>query len=111
MPSKADIRKRAIRGALLLDAKEPGWFRKVDLETLDIWSDDHCVLGQVFGSGNAGRAILWPGTALNIFWRDRNRNPIAHGFITDAWPPEIVYATLQEQFVLEITSRMEAQDA
>lgn len=40
--------RAAHNGAELLDLMEPGWYRRIDLDTLDIRSTNDCVLGQVF---------------------------------------------------------------
>lgn len=43
-------RKRAIRGAKMLDKKMPGWhkFPGIDIDTLDMSSNWRCVIGQLF---------------------------------------------------------------
>ena len=49
---KTEIEKipaRVARGASWLDAKSPGWERKIDLGTLDISSPTQCVCGQTIG--------------------------------------------------------------
>lgn len=39
--------KRAINGAKLLDELCPGWDAIIDLETLDVYSHDKCILAQL----------------------------------------------------------------
>lgn len=34
-------------GVALLDEKMPGWRSQIDWITLDIWSTDHCIIGQL----------------------------------------------------------------
>jgi hypothetical protein len=46
--------RRARRGVVLLDGHDPSWWRRVDLETLDMTDGGWCVLGQVFGSAPRG---------------------------------------------------------
>jgi hypothetical protein len=41
------IAERVARGAALLDEREPGWWQRIDLETLDLGAPCHCVLGQL----------------------------------------------------------------
>ena len=41
------IAKRVARGAALLDEKQPGWWQRIDLGALDIYSCHFCVLGQL----------------------------------------------------------------
>jgi hypothetical protein len=50
------LQQRAATGASWLDSIRPGWFRRIDLRTLDISSDDCCIVGQLFGSFN--RCVL-----------------------------------------------------
>jgi hypothetical protein len=44
-----DFNEMASRGADLLDAENPTWYRITDLDTLDMSDPDFCVLGQVYG--------------------------------------------------------------
>ena len=41
------ITERVERGAALLDERRPGWWRDIDMDTLDIRSPCHCILGQM----------------------------------------------------------------
>lgn len=41
--------ERIAKGAVFLDERQPGWRRRVDLDKLDLFSLDDCVLGQVYG--------------------------------------------------------------
>lgn len=43
------LKRRVARGAMLLDAKQPGWAPRIDRERLAIKSGFYCVLGQVYG--------------------------------------------------------------
>lgn len=47
------------RGAQLLDAMYPGWYKIVNTSTLDIGAYNYCVLGQVFGSYGEGLDVLF----------------------------------------------------
>ena len=47
------IAGRVSKGAQLLDEKRPGWWRDIDLLTLDIASRCGCVIGQVGGLAKA----------------------------------------------------------
>jgi hypothetical protein len=42
------IQKRVTAGAALLDEKMPGWYKKIDLDSLELSDERHCVLGQLF---------------------------------------------------------------
>jgi len=41
-------------GASLLDNHMPNWYDKIDLEKLDMFSCEHCILGQLYGTFHAG---------------------------------------------------------
>lgn len=43
------IAERVARGAALLDEREPGWWQRINVRTLDIRSCKRCVLGQLEG--------------------------------------------------------------
>lgn len=47
---RSKARKRAIRGAKMLDEKMPGWhkFPGIDIDTLNMDSTYNCVIGQLF---------------------------------------------------------------
>lgn len=53
---------RVRSGVVLLDEKDPGWWRLVDVACLDMNNCRQCVLGQVFGSylGGAERLRIHP---------------------------------------------------
>ena len=57
-------------GATLLDASVPGWYKKIDLDRLDIQHASKCIIGQVFGDYWDGRDLL----SIN------DDNEISHGF-------------------------------
>jgi hypothetical protein len=68
-------------GAALLDDLVPDWYNTVDLETLNMYDPQLCVLGQVFGHYNDGNEAL----GLN------GGGSISHGFVspTVLWRREI----------------------
>ena len=45
------IAERVAKGAALLDAEQPGWADRIDLDELELESCRHCVLGQLFSGG------------------------------------------------------------
>ena len=45
----SSLRDRAAAGAAFLDRVKPDWFKRVNLDTLDLSCDDTCVLGQLHG--------------------------------------------------------------
>ncbi len=46
------------RGVQLLDQKRAGWEFEIDIERLDLDSSSVCILGQLYGSYNAGAVAL-----------------------------------------------------
>lgn len=46
----ASIEERVATGSAWLDEHRPGWWRRIDLDTLDIVDECGCVLGQEYGS-------------------------------------------------------------
>jgi hypothetical protein len=48
----------ARKGALRMDGQQPGWFRTVDPDRLDILDQELCVLGQTCGSFSRGIVVL-----------------------------------------------------
>ena len=40
------ITERVAAGAAFLDEHDPGWWQRVELPTLDLACEEHCVLGQ-----------------------------------------------------------------
>jgi hypothetical protein len=49
-----EARARVAKGAALLDAKRPGWFKKIDWRHLRIDSCESCVIGQLFNLAETG---------------------------------------------------------
>jgi hypothetical protein len=43
----ATIAGRVAKGAAFLDEREPGWWQRIDLDTLDLMAPCLCVLGQL----------------------------------------------------------------
>jgi hypothetical protein len=66
------VAERAERGAALLDARRPGWWREIDLGRLDIIDGCNCVAGQL---GN-GRFLA----TYDALGMDSPADEIAHGF-------------------------------
>lgn len=46
------------KSALLLDEKYPGWDKKVNLRTLQMWDADNCVLAQLYGNYSRGLSAI-----------------------------------------------------
>lgn len=54
-----NIVDRVGAGADWLDANFPDWFRQINVDTLDVRSDKHCVAGQLFGFYSNMPDALW----------------------------------------------------
>lgn len=48
------LRKDVEAGAFYLDENHPGWFKKINLDTLDLSNQCNCVLGQLHGDYDDG---------------------------------------------------------
>lgn len=49
---------RVAEGVKMLDALQPGWYKEIDLEILDLEGTDTCVLGQLYGGWVEGTEYL-----------------------------------------------------
>lgn len=56
---EVNVRPEVRRGADWLDAVYPGWDKKIDLTTLNLFSCSRCVCGQLFGWEGPGPAGLY----------------------------------------------------
>ena len=50
VPARRTLQQRVQKGAQLLDEKQPGWYKRVNLKTLKLNECTNCVLGQLSGS-------------------------------------------------------------
>lgn len=75
-----NITERVERGAALLDERMPGWWRRVYLGALDIWSSCDCVAGQQPGG--------YPET-MNRLGIGHSLEAAAHGFEHYAPDPDL----------------------
>jgi hypothetical protein len=82
VPTRSDALSPVERGALLLDEHAPGWWQRIDLDTLDLSRSDQCVCSQAFGGGFEG----WlEGERLFGTARDWVYDYGFHGFRQDEW--------------------------
>lgn len=56
----ADLAARAAAGAAFLDRERPGWWRRLDLSTLDMNDSCKCVIAQEYASDHATNARPLP---------------------------------------------------
>ncbi len=101
------IEERVAKGAALLDEKRPGWAARINRDTLRISSRCGCILGQEFGSYDAGEMGLFAGTF---------ESSAEHGFV--AWAEDEAdgdldgeYGDLERAWLAEIDKRTNAQGA
>ncbi len=94
---------RATAGALLLDAAEPGWWRRVVLELLDLRSCAWCPLGQVFDGYCVGLA------ELGITADEAPELGFEHDCGADPNAIAADYAALRAEWVALILQRQEAE--
>ena len=80
--------RRVRRGAELLDRVHPGWREKIQIDTLDISSTRHCILGQLYGSYSEGL------NAVGRVWTGRHwgfilLSPLFEPVLQQAWKEEV----------------------
>ena len=90
-------------GALLLDDIDPNWYNKIDLDTLQLSSPCHCILGQLYGFYTSALSHVFPLDDTDTKWKE-----VACGF--EATPDSghemsFEYSNLQEYWIAEITAR------
>lgn len=91
--------RRAQHGALWLDEKQAGWYRRVNLRTLSMVRCDRCVLAQVTrASYSLGRLSLGlshvPKTVTMGFYTHR---PWFYRFLDEAWKREVLVRRRRDQ--------------
>lgn len=107
--SLANARRRVDRGAEFLDDADPGWYRRVDVGSLELDSGEHCVLGQLHGDFRLG---LGRSDLINLSSAPRaSLSPVAYGFQCVQGVPEEeqarYYAFLTEAWHEAIAARVE----
>ena len=105
----AHAQARVARGATYLDDVDPGWYRRVDADTLELSSGHACVLGQLHGDFRRG---LGRAHILNLSSAPQpNLSPVAYGFRCVQTVPEEHqdrdYALLNAAWQTEIRARQQ----
>ncbi len=106
--SWASACRRAARGAAYLDRVDPGWYRHVDLDRLELADGVRCVLGQRYGAFFPGltRAGLLNLTSAPL----GSLSPVDYGFLcvqgVDAAMQARDYALLNCAWRREIRRRL-----
>lgn len=95
------IKKRAARGAKLLDKKIPGWQYSVSIARLDMSSVNNCVLAQVhdfgyifaleylFGADGKAKGSIRNGFDCSAKKYSRSESFAYFSYLTEAWASEI----------------------
>lgn len=101
---------RVAIGAALLDQTVPGWWQRVNLETLNLMWHNRCVLGQLFGDWIDGLDALFGTMPAGAEWVAAEHagfwvNEQVDGECTDASVAR--YAELTEQWRAAIVARRE----
>ena len=105
--SWASACRRAARGAAYLDRVDPGWYRHVDLDRLELADGARCVLGQHYGAFFQG---LTRAGLLNLSSAPLGSlSPVDYGFLcvqgVDAAMQARDYALLNRAWRREIRRR------
>lgn len=104
-----DLRRRAERGALLLDARLPGWHQRLNLNALRMANSCRCVLGQLHGNYGLGLDAV---EAPHFLREDaRGEFAVEHGFTLpdepDWWHAD-GWVLLRQAWAEEVLRRTEA---
>lgn len=106
-----DCNNKVKQGMALLDEREPGWFRKIDTEILDLSNPKSCILGQAWR--DKGGMDLYFTTALTDLGMYDDDATEAHGFALDedaakkysiGWHQ--AYSILTEQWIYYIKKKL-----
>ena len=95
MQEQEFIEARIQKGIALLDQKNPGWYKDIDLETLDIERCEGCVLGQIYGFITGSRILGIRGEeraehGFDIEYTDSREKDVSRYIqLTEAWRPHI----------------------
>jgi len=82
------VQERVGNGMALLDAKRPGWYKEVDLKTLNIDSCDKCVLGQLYGGYEEGVNKVFP-DYIGVWTHGFCPNIFESSGLTEEWVKQI----------------------
>lgn len=70
----ATIAERVAKGAALLDEREPGWWQRIDLDTLDLKAPCRCILGQLDTDRQDHDLWLWIASRFGLdVWEDDDK--------------------------------------
>lgn len=85
------IDERVARGIALLDAQEPGWREKVNVNRLDMRTCHNCIFGQVYGDISIGlRKTGLIDDVSKLIADDESDPGFQHGILTRAIPGRLI---------------------
>ncbi len=91
-----DVKYRVDCGAQFLDENVPDWFKRINVQFLDMCELDTCILGQLYGNYQNGTRELF-----GDIWLDRVGK---YGF--SRYGTNIKYSDLKECWINEISARL-----
>ncbi|MGH9316350.1 MAG: hypothetical protein ACRD1P_04510 [Thermoanaerobaculia bacterium] len=83
------------RGAAYLDEHRPGWEKRVDLDTLDMSSPRHCVLGQAYAEEGAALGM----TGFDYVVERARSRPRVASFGFDGWGADLLEAAWSAEII------------
>lgn len=106
----ATITERVARGAALLDEKLPGWVERIDLDKLNLFDDERCVIGQLFTYDPTSESEAFEVGAFDLFGLDYSFNAnapalIEHGFSDRSDVELAIFAELTAEWKRVILAR------
>lgn len=101
----ATIEERVAKGAALMDAKVPGWEKRIDANRLDMASCVDCVLGQAFCLPKNDWTIFQD-AATSLGLDTYRYEDVSHGFNVDQTNGDYKYEALRTAWLAEITRRL-----
>lgn len=109
------VADRVKAGAILLDGIKPGWFKNIDVFSLDLSTCEDCILGQLFGDYDGFREVLFPLQEGESTQKHADRTypfMVSRGFCGDIHIPYDKYwgyfDELKKAWINEIDSRLNA---
>ena len=100
------------RGARFLDERDPDWYRKIDLDTLNLGSSCACVLGQLHLFKHPRTEKKWVAYSRELLEinGEVEEKPWLFGFITDGDHGQF-FSNLTADWKTEIRRRLKAAQA
>jgi hypothetical protein len=102
--------ERAARGAAFMDAHYPGWEKDVNLKTLNIGSNEFCILGQRYQDYDVGTVRLGIGDDMDAqyalgFMATPGEGRGQYPQLTKAWRREIMRRLRRSTTVARATAK------